>query len=635
MCGIAGYLKKSTLTSINLNLVLDKLSHRGPDDSGIFEDKNSGIGLAHTRLSILDLSTSGHQPMFSLDKNLVIIFNGEIYNFKELRVELEQKGIIFRGHSDTEVLLNLYLSEGEKMLSRLNGIFALAIWNKITKNLLVARDAFGVKPLYYSNQNKEFFFASEIKALLQMLPEIGSIDEASIQRYLTFIWCPHRGTPLRSVHKLLAGEAIILNDGHIVRQWNWYQLPVFRSNIKSIMTYNDAVKGTYNHLRNAVHRQMVADVPVGAFLSGGLDSSSVVALAREKNPNIHCFTIESEIEAKEGFVNDLPYAQSTAEFLKVPLHIVKIDSKNMAYDLERMVIQLEEPIADPASLNVLYISQLARHHGIKVLLSGLGGDDLFTGYRRHQALMLAHWWSWLPNVVQSGLSKMTKRLDQRYAFGRRLNKLLNNATLSGDERLVNYFRWINLKDLQGIYSDNFYKALVGSKAESPMVDFLKTIPSNTSQLERMLALEQRFFLTDHNLLYTDKMSMAAGVEVRVPFLDLDLVDFAAQIPNQFKQRGQEGKWILKKAMETHLPLKVIYRSKSGFGAPLRKWIRHELRELLGDLLSKDSLQRRGLFNPMSVQKMIKDNQIGKIDASYTLLSLLCVEIWCRNFIDKK
>ena len=169
MCGIAGYLKKSTLTSINLNMVLDKLSHRGPDDSGIFEDKNSGIGLAHTRLSILDLSTSGHQPMFSLDKNLVIVFNGEIYNFKELRVELEQKGIIFRGHSDTEVLLNLYLSEGEKMLSRLNGIFALAIWNKITKHLLVARDAFGVKPLYYSNHNNEFIFASEIKALLQMM----------------------------------------------------------------------------------------------------------------------------------------------------------------------------------------------------------------------------------------------------------------------------------------------------------------------------------------------------------------------------------------------------------------------------------------------------------------------------------
>jgi len=313
---------------------------------------------------------------------------------------------------------------------------------------------------------------------------------------------------------------------------------------------------------------------------------------------------------------------------------VQIDAARMAGDLERMVWQLDEPLADPAPLNVLYISQLARQHDIKVLLSGAGGDDLFTGYRRHLALRYESLWAWLPQSARRGLDAMARRLDQRTAYGRRLRRLLGNASESGDARLTGHFAWARRDDLLPLYSSAMRAAVADVRADQPMLDFLVGIPSSVSSMERMLALEQRFFLPDHNLTYTDKMSMAAGVEVRVPFLDLDLVELAARIPDRFKQRGRVGKWVLKKAMEPYLPHDVIYRPKTGFGAPLRRWMRHELRELLGDLLSEQSLRNRGLFDPTQVQRLIADNDSGRKDAAYTLLSLLCIEIWCRRFVDR-
>lgn len=629
MCGIVG------LSGGNLDRLAaanDLLAHRGPDDSGIFTDPAANIGLGHRRLSILDLSPLGHQPMLSADGAVVLVFNGEIYNYRELRADLEAQGGTFRGHSDTEVLLNLYLAEGEAMLSRLNGIFAFALWDSRKQALLIARDALGVKPLYYAALAGRFAFASEIKSLLHLAPEARELDIAALHRYLSFLWCPGEGMPLKAVRKLLPGEAMWVRAGQIERRWNWYQLPVFRG-VSADLDEEAALAGTASHLRQAVQRQMVADVPVGAFLSGGLDSSAIVAFARELNPDIHCFTIESVGGQEEGVTNDLPYARKVAQHLGVPLEVVSIDAKRMAGDLERMVAQLGEPLADPASLNVFYISQLAREQGMKVLLSGAGGDDLFTGYRRHRAVQAERYWRWLPHGVRSGLAQMTGGLNQQRTLTRRLAKLFSGAALEGNERLVEYFRWAREADLWALYTPETRRALGTELAATPMLDFLQPLPDSVAALDRVLALEQRFFLTDHNLTYTDKMSMAVGVEVRVPFLDLDMVDFAARIPLGLKQRGSEGKWVLKKAMEPYLPHEVIYRPKSGFGAPLRRWMRHDLRELLGDLLSVDSLQRRGLFEPAAVQRLIAANDAGKVDASYTLLSLLCIEIWCRSYLD--
>ena len=635
MCGLAGVA--GPVEPDPLRQALAALAHRGPDDSGIFADRSQGIGLVHARLSILDLSPSGHQPMASADGRVVLVFNGEIYNFRELRAELEVAGRRFNGHSDTEVLLNLYLHQRAEggdvaaMLRRLNGIFAFALWDADRGALLLARDALGVKPLYYSAGDGRVAFASEIKALLPLAAPFGELDAASIDRYLSFLWCPGEGTPVRSVRKLGPGEALWVRDGCIAERLSWYRLPAFRP--VAAVSGAAAVRETEARLRTAVHRQMVADVPVGAFLSGGLDSSSIVAFARETNPDLRCFTIEAVGAAGDGMADDLPYARRVAAHFKVPLDVVRVDAARMAQDLDAMVAQLDEPLADPAPLNVLYICRRAREQGMKVLLSGAGGDDLFTGYRRHRAVQAERFWAWLPRTARAGLARLAGGFDQRRALGRRVRKLLSGAALSSDERLVNYFRWTGRQDLAALYAPEFRAAIADAEATAPMTEFLSGLPGDLPPLGRMLVLEQRFFLADHNLIYTDKMSMAAGVEVRVPFLDLDLVEFAQTIPLGLKQRGAEGKWILKKAMERYLPHDVIYRPKTGFGVPLRAWMRHDLRGLLADVLCEGNLRRRGIFSPCGVQDLIRKNDSGEIDGSYTLLSILCIELWCRKFLD--
>ena len=630
MCGIVGYY--GSFDRERLAQASRLQAHRGPDAHGIWIDHEAEIGLAHRRLSILDLSSAGAQPMVIDNGAIALVFNGEIYNFRELRADLEHLGHQFGGHSDTEVLLHLYLAQGTQMLTRLNGIFAFGLWDRRDQSLFLARDALGVKPLYYTESGTGFAFASEIKALLHLAPETRDLDFAALHRYLSFLWCPGEGTPLRAVRKLSPGEAMLVREGKIARQWSWYQLPIFRGNAATL-SEAEAITGAVTALRRAVQRQLVADVPVGAFLSGGLDSSSLVAFAREQAPDIRCFTIESTGGQERGVADDLPYARRVARHLNVPLEVVRIDAHRMADDLERMVVQLDEPLADPAALNVLYISRLAREHGVKVLLSGAGGDDLFTGYRRHVALQYETSWRWLPATVRRFLERWSSGLDRRTPMLRRLAKMLDAVGLEGDARLAAYYTWAREADLIMLYTPEFRASLGAARAAEPMLEFLKPLPASVCPLDRMLSLEQRFFLADHNLLYTDKMSMAAGVEVRVPFLDLDLVEYAATIPIELKQRGRVGKWVLKKAMEPYLPKDVIYRPKSGFGAPLRRWMRNELRPLLSDLLSVASLKRRGLFEPAAVQRLIEQNDQGRVDGAYTLLSLLSIEIWCRAYLD--
>lgn len=648
MCGIAGYFAASSQQSIlfDESSLQSALGHRGPDGFGSVRLFDNRVGLFHSRLSIIDLTSNGSQPMLRDHGDLAITFNGEIYNYKELRHLLEADGFVFVSDSDTEVLLCLYeklslsnlgtsLDQLASMFLRsLNGIFAFSIWDSKRKSMLVARDAFGIKPLYVESLDSVVYFSSEIKALPCRSP---SLDHISIERYLTFLWCPGDGSPISEVRKLSPGQAMWIANGQVQDLFSWYQSPFYRQSSfpKFVIPASKAVLETEHLLRQAVHRQLVADVPVGAFLSGGLDSSSVVSFARELNPDLRCFTIDVRGTSDEGFSDDLPYARRVAAHLGVSLDVVEVDATRMASDLEEMVWQLDEPLADVAPLNVLYISRLAREQGIKVLLSGAGGDDLFTGYRRHLALRSESLWGWMPRPLRIQLRELTGLLPNSHPFCRRLRKAFSGAHLEGDARLVHYFRWIERSDLHDLFTPSFRAALGNAQAEDPLFAFLKDLPQDTPPMDRMLALEQRFFLSDHNLNYTDKMSMAAGVEVRVPFLDMDLVDFAARIPHKYKQRGREGKWVLKKAMEPFLPHDVIYRPKSGFGAPLRSWFRGELHDWLADILSVERLNKRGLFDPQAVQRLILANHEGEVDYSYTLLSLACIEIWCKYFIDSK
>jgi asparagine synthase (glutamine-hydrolysing) len=361
----------------------------------------------------------------------------------------------------------------------------------------------------------------------------------------------------------------------------------------------------------------------------------VVAFARRySKEKLQCFTIaiqgyENEME---GNVADLPYARKVAAHLGVDLHTVTV-GPDMIDHLKEMIYFLDEPQADPAPINAMLICKLAREHGIKVLLSGAGGDDIFSGYRRHRAIMQEPRWSWLPVQFRQGLRLLSQKLPANASLPRRIRKAFEYARLNGAEHLASYFYWLDPHGAGELLSPELRRQVADGAVPLPLIQALERLPELASDLSRMLYLEGKFFLPDHNLNYTDKMSMSQGVEVRVPLLDKDLVALAARLPDKMKQRGATGKWIFKKAMEPYLPHDVIYRPKTGFGAPLRSWLRNELRPLVEDVLSPRSLKLRGLFDPVAVQKLLQSDREGRVDAAYPIFAMICIELWCQIFLE--
>ncbi|HEY7544709.1 MAG TPA: asparagine synthase C-terminal domain-containing protein, partial [Blastocatellia bacterium] len=386
----------------------------------------------------------------------------------------------------------------------------------------------------------------------------------------------------------------------------------------------------------AVERQMVSDVPVGAFLSGGLDSSSVVAMMRRATKEkIRCYSIGFDAyDPSDANPVDLPYARIVASHFDLDLVEVRVRPDVVGFT-ERMVYLLDEPQADPACINVYLICEQARADGYKVLLSGAGGDDIFSGYRRHQALYLERYWGWLPEGVRRLLARSARKMSVGTTVSRRVQKYFAFADRKPEDRMMAYFLWTTDEALRSLYAGDLRQKLADYDTLDPLRKTLSRIPRETDPLNRMLYLEAKHFLPEHNLNYTDKMSMAHGVEVRVPLLDLDLVDYAVHLPSGEKQNGMRLKWAFKNAMRGVLPEAIIRRGKTGFGAPLRRWIRQELREMVRDVLSEKSVAERGLFDPLAVQKLILSNERMEVDASYVIFSLMCIEMWMRNFVDRQ
>jgi asparagine synthase (glutamine-hydrolysing) len=616
---------------------LNALRRRGPDQLSHWSDQAASIWLGHARLSIIDLSEAGNQPMHSQDGRLVMIYNGEIYNFQELRAELEAVGETFVGHSDSEVFLRLFEREGSKCFSRLNGIFAAAFWDRTDRSLTLVRDPMGVKPLYYAEQAHGFAFASEIKSLIRGGDVVPSLNKNAVLHHLGLLWSPGEATIVQQVKKLLPGQAMTVKDGSITARWTYSDISKPKMRTTSSIDIDTMAHRVHDAVELGVRRQLVSDVPLGAFLSGGLDSSSIAAFAaRHKSGpgKLQCFSIDigDGDPASEGFANDLPYARKVAEHLDVDLHVVRAD-QSMLGRLEEMIYFLDEPTADLAALNTLLISELARSQGITVLLSGAGGDDIFTGYRRHYALMQEKWWSWMPRPGRAALAKVTGSFPKNVSALRRVSKAFQFAEKDSNTRLAGYFSWLQPQEAYNLLSADIRETIKPDDMLAPLLENLACFPDEVSPLQKMLYLECRHFLADHNLNYADKMGMAAGVEIRVPLLDLDLVQQAQLIPDEIKQHGRIGKWIFKKAMEPVLPAEVIYRSKSGFGVPLRQWLLGPLREIVNDALSPVRLHSRGIFDADAVQRLIVRNQNGQIDASYTIFAILCLELWCIQYLD--
>ena len=656
MCGIAGFA--GNLDPALIQPMIDRLVHRGPDASGTLvvargaaEDR---VVFGHRRLSILDLSAAGRQPL-TVDcagcgcsggddaDGLWITYNGELYNSPALREELTAKGHRFSSGTDTEVLLHLWAEEGPEMLGRLNGIFAFAVYDGRPAgrpagieqgDVVLVRDGFGIKPLYVAELDGAVAFASELKALL-VVPGVGrALDRVALHHYLSYLWCPAPRTALRDVHKLLPGEAVLLRRGRAVRRWEHYDLPFGRPrDPRPAPALADDLAGL---LRQAVERQLLADVEVGAFLSGGLDSSAVVAMMRDLRPDAR---IRAWSIGFEGSI-DLSYARRVADHLDVDLEVIQVESSIIGR-LEECLWHLDEPQADPAPINALLIAEAAEAAGLKVLLSGAGGDDIFTGYSRHRAARYGRHWTSLPRRLRRTLAGPARAVyDGRLALPgasrtlpRRLARGLAYADHDDASRLAAYYTWGGEGLRRGLYADPVRAELEDEPTLAPMLASLARLPAGTDPVHQMLYLDCRHFLADHNLNYTDKATMARSIETRVPFLDPDLVEFAAGIPSELQLVPGHEKALFKAAMEPWLPRDVIYRPKAGFGAPLRRWLRGELRPVLDDLLSPGSLEARGIFDAAAVGRLVQGTRTGRVDGAYLIFSLLTIEMWCRIFVD--
>ena len=632
MCGIAGFAGR--FEPALLAAMSERLAHRGPDGDGEFLDAEHEIGLTHRRLAIIDLTEAGRQPMPGAGGALRITFNGEIYNYRDLARDLEDRGHRFVSRSDTEVLLHLYERHGVDMLDRIEGIYAFALWDAREGRLFLARDRFGVKPLYYCETNRGFLFASEIKALLASADVPRDLDPDALNEHLTYLWTAAPRTVLKAVRKLEPGHALEVRSGRISRKWRHYVLPYDGARLDGSA---DALAGDLRQLlRQAVERQLVSDVPVGAFLSGGLDSSSVVAAMRHARPEERtvCYTIGFRDGLDlEGSPADLPYARQVARHLDADLREIVVGPE-IVDQLETMLWHLDEPQADPAAINVLLIAQRAREDGVKVLLSGAGGDDLFSGYRRHLALRLRGLGPPLPAAVRRAMAGWANAVaDGGGHMKRRARRLFAHAGLDGDDWLASLFTWSAPGRTTALFRPEIRAGLDDAGVLRSLTRSLADIPQERDPLNRLLFLEGRHFLADHNLNYTDKMGMAAGIEIRTPLLDTDLVEFAARVPPQLKQRRLRGKYILKRAMEPLLPHQVVHRRKTGFGAPLRRWMRGDLNGMTDELLSPAAVAQRGIFEPEAVQALVRDNRAERTDGAYLIFAIVCLELWCRSFLD--
>lgn len=627
-----------------LDEMLRITAHRGPDDSGVYLTGTTACdsaAIGNNRLKILDLSIAGHQPMSSLDGNVWVVYNGELFNYPELRDELIADGFSFRSHTDTEVLPYLWLKYGEAMVNHLNGMFAFAIWDERDNTLFLARDRMGIKPLYYALCGDRLYFGSEIKSIL-LAPEIDAELNLSVMReFLALLYVPNPETMFRNIKKLQPACAMIWRKGkiRINRYWD-------SSNPVSPTPSNerDLVQQCREVLEDAVRRQLVSDVPVGLFLSGGLDSSTLLAFAAacHRGP-LHCYTISfrSQHANLEQSGEDSYYAKRVAAHFGAECQEILVDS-NVASWLPKVIWHLDDAVADHAAIATWLICREARSSST-VLLSGQGGDELFAGYRQHLVGNYPKWPGLLPTGLRQKMLIEPIELVSRNAgrlFGssaglvlaycRYSTRALRLAGLAQSDQFIGMRSYMDEAALEGLLTS---EVMAASKPhESTLLEHFQNA-SALDFIDQMLYVDQQTFLPDLNLTYSDKLSMAASIETRVPLLDNKVVDFMRSVPSSFKLRGYNQKYLLKKATEGILPREIISRRKAGFGLPVRSWLRNELQEMLGDLLSHRRIRDRGLFHPETVTRMIAENKSGFRDHTLSLWSLLTIELWQQTFID--
>jgi asparagine synthase (glutamine-hydrolysing) len=624
MCGIAGifnFRDGSPPDRALIELMTDRLRHRGPDDRGFLATGPVALGMR--RLSIIDLE-GGAQPIGSEDRSVHVVCNGEIYNHKELRRELEGKGHSFRTRSDTEVIVHGYEEFGTDVLEHLNGMFALALWDSSRRRLFLARDRLGIKPLYYTETSSGIVFASELKAILQCPDVRTQLDPVALQQYFSWEYIPTPRTPFLSVQKLPPASYLLVN-GLGVSKHTYWQI----QNTTPVTDEREAAEGLRWHLARSVRLRREADVPIGAFLSGGLDSSAIVAtLAENQHAPVHTFSI--------GFAEDeyseAAHARSYARSLGT-VHEEKILRPDCLDLIEEVSGFLDEPFADSSILPTYLVSKLARGR-VKVVLSGDGGDELFGGYDHYKADRLAGWYTSLPaplrrQIVQFLGNGARGRIAKRGAWRRRLRQLEEGLALPAP---LEHARWMVRCNsaIDGDLLGEAWKSMDPGAWMEPWSSALRRSPFGRG-LTRQLYVDVHTYLTDDILFKVDRASMAVSLEARVPYLDHELVEYAFRIPDRWKLRWLAGKWILRRAFQSRLPPTILRRRKSGFDVPIGAWLRNDLYALTHDILSPSRLRRQGYFQADAVTRMLGEHTSGQADHSRILWALIIFQLWSDQY----
>jgi asparagine synthase (glutamine-hydrolysing) len=628
VCGIAGCYQQPDGQKL-VDIMTDKIAHRGPDSAGTWNHEHSGVTaqLGFRRLSIIDLSAAADQPLHK--DGLTIIYNGELYNYRALRAELSGYGVGFATRSDTEVVLEAWRRWGPDALPRFRGMFAFAILDERTGDLVLARDPFGIKPLYYLPRGDGAVFASELKALVAAVGPELRIEPGALVASMLYYWLPEQRCALEGVRKLPGGTwALLRPDGRLTVRHYWRIADVAAQAATGPAVNLGPV------IEESVTAHLVSDVPVSSFLSGGLDSSIITVLAHQAAQEIDAYTItfRPEDQRLEAMPDDAVYARKVAAQFGISLHEIEI-SPDIVSLLPRMVDVLDEPIGDPAAINTLLMCETAHERGIKVILSGMGADELFGGYRKHLACAMAGRYSRLPaGFPRAGVRFAVKRFPVSVAgrglrYARWSKRFLTFADLPEEPRFRRSYTLYDPDELAALVSPDL-AGYVGQVIEEHSDVYHDN--SLQDEVNRMCLADARLFLPGLNLTYTDRASMAASVEVRVPFVDPVVAQAAFSLEGSEKIRHGHSKVALKRAAESWLPREIVHRPKASFGAPLRAWVRNDLRELINDVLVEGELVGSGMVRAAPLQRLIQDEQVGREDRAKQIWQLLTLELWYRN-----
>lgn len=626
MCGIAGFFGPeenldSTERRVLVKRMCDIIEHRGPDDEGFYVQ--GGVALGMRRLSIIDLIT-GDQPISNEDGSIWIVFNGEIYNFLELRDDLVARGHTFQTQTDTEAIVHLYEEMGEACVERLRGMFGFAIWDRRERKLFLARDRVGKKPLHYSLAGDTLIFGSEIKSLLQH-PEVErEVNIEAISDYLSFGYVPDPQTAFRGITKLPPGHTLTFKDGRLSTRcyWDFGYRQGDESDVPQDESYY--VERLRELIAESVGVRLVSDVPLGAFLSGGIDSSTIVAMmAQQMDRPVKTFSIGFS----ESSFDELHHARITARHFNTDHHEFVV-TPDVCKIVEDIVWHHDEPFGDVSSIPTYMVSKMAREH-VTVILSGDGGDELFAGYERYLVDQDRRVFERIPSFIRRNLMLRASRVLPRAVYGK---NFLRNVALEGDARYVDSLSYFDEDAKQELLSTEIRRAL-GGRDSSEGFRQLLTVSRSAEHIERLLYLDSKTYLPGDILTKVDRMSMAHSIEARVPFLDHKLIEFVQTIPSTLKLRGRMTKHILKQAVRGLVPDQIIDRPKQGFGVPIAKWLNNELREMLHDTLTDSRTRQRGYFNQQAVEAILSEHARGRRDNSRHLWGLLTLELWQRTFID--